>query len=82
MIFSIFYPFSIVVLYAVSEFIKEEKNKVKPLASHKIYDLANSSLDIILDYGLPIFSGTFIFVFWTFGIINYFWPNVKTLCTV
>ena len=88
MIFCILFPFLIVLLFAISEYFENQKNEVKSrannisqLKSHG-FDIGNTFVTKFLDWGIPLISSTFISVFWAFGINNYFWPDVKSSCTV
>ena len=73
MIFSIFYPFSVVILYSILQFfntrnqdipismMKSEENGGK---IRKITEIVN----FLLDYGLPIIVLIFMMIFWILGI--------------
>ena len=66
------YPFSVVTLYALLEFLKgqdipepamSEKSKWKVTKVIKL-------LNMLLDFGLPVIVLIFIILFWILGIIN------------
>ena len=78
MIFCIIYPFLIVVFYALSEFLIEEKDDYCSFQKA----LAKTAMIMILKFGLPLLSISFIFIFWLLGISNYLWPDVETLCNI
>ena len=88
MIFCTLYPFLIVLFFALSEFLAEKKDDVQSIPNSflqmkaKGYNIGNTCVTKVLDWGLPLISFTFISLFWTFGINNYFWPDVETTCKV
>ena len=71
MIFAMIYPFCVVTLYSMLEFLKGQDQNV-PVAmkiekkTWKIKEVVN----FLLDTGLPAIVLIFIIFFWTLGIIN------------
>ena len=86
MIFCILYPFLIVVLFSLSVVLTKEKNLIKPMKNdnspirNKVYELADSIICFILQKGLPFIFYILIFIFCSLGLVNYTWPDVKSLC--
>ena len=73
MIITMMYPFSVVTLYSVMEFMKDDINTVVNIHKRKKKsgkDQAILVITFMLDYGLPMLVIIFIFFFWMFGIIN------------
>ena len=84
MIFAMLYPFCVVTLYSVLEFlkaqdqdipvpVKNEKNKWKVT---KVVKLIN----FLLDFGLPVIVIIFIIIFWILGINNKNSPEIRKSC--
>ena len=86
MIFCILYPFLVVVLFSLSVVLTKEKNLIKPMKNdnspirNEVYELADSIIHFILQKGLPFIFYILISVFCSLGLVNYTWPDVKSLC--
>ena len=66
MIITMMYPFSVVTLYSVMEFMKDDINTPINLKEKKKYSRKNKTIlaiTFMLDYGLPILVIIFIFFF-------------------
>ena len=74
MIVTMIYPFSIVALYSVIEFMKEDDIDVPVTlvqgASGSGKKRAIRIIIFMLDFGLPLIIVNFIIIFWVLGIIN------------
>ena len=74
MIFAMIYPFSVVTLLAILEFLKGQDQDV-PVAmkiekrTWKIKKVVNM-VNFMLDIGLPVIVTIFIIIFWILGINN------------
>ena len=73
MIVTMMYPFSVVTLYSVMEFMKDDMNTPMNLKKTQKYSRKSKTIlaiALMLDYGLPMLVIIFIFFFWMFGIMN------------
>ena len=74
MILAMLYPFSVVTLYALIEFLKGQDQDIPvPARSEKSkwkVTKVLKLLNMLLDFGLPIIVLIFIIIFWILGIIN------------
>ena len=85
MIFAMLYPFCVVALYSVLEFLKGQdqdipvpvKNENKKWKVSKVVNLIN----FLLDFGLPVIVIIFIIIFWILGIINTNSAEVRKSCS-
>ena len=71
MIMTMMYPFSVVALYSVIQFIRDQDN-----SSNDTIDGMNwrsriifRSANVMLDYGLPLLVSFFIVLFWSLGLV-------------
>ena len=84
MIFTMLYPFCVVTLFAILEFLKEEdQTSLTPFSDRK--DIRNNKtirgVTFMLDYGLPITVIIFITLFWVLGLTNTSAPTtIKKSC--
>ena len=84
MIFTMLYPFCVVTLYSVLEFLKMKdqdipvpvKNENKKWKVSKVVNLIN----FLLDFGLPVIVIIFIIIFWILGINNKNSPEIRKSC--
>ena len=84
MIFTMMYPFCVVTLYSVMEFLREDDLN-KPVLFMRGTKILRSkkkirTVSFLLDYGLPIFVTIFIIIFWTLGIMNTVAPAKYKSC--
>ena len=74
MIVTMIYPFSIVALYSVIEFMKEDDIDTPVTLVHGTSGSGKKrairTIIFMLDFGLPIIIVNFIIIFWVLGIIN------------
>ena len=72
MIFTMFYPFSVVILYSILQFLNT-RNQDIPISMKseenggKIRQVTEI-VNFLLDYGLPIIVLIFMMIFWILGI--------------
>ena len=71
MIMTMMYPFSVVSLYSIIQFIRDQDN-----SSNVTIDGMNwrsriifRSANVMLDYGLPLLVSFFIILFWSLGLV-------------
>ena len=74
MIVTMIYPFSIVALYSVIEFMKEDDIDTPVTLVHGTSGSGKKRairiIIFMLDFGLPLIIVNFIIIFWVLGIIN------------
>ena len=74
MIFTMFYPFCVVTLYSVLQFLKtQNQNFPVPMKDGKEewkIKKITGTVNFLLDFGLPVIVLIFIIIFWVLGIIN------------
>ena len=84
MIFSMLYPFFVVLIYAILEVLEHTQNKVKTAVGDWMIEIDQGKLlrtvSTILDWGLPLLVTTFIILYWTLGLVNYTWPDIDNIC--
>ena len=73
MIFTMFYPFSVVILYSVLQFLNTRNQNI-PISMMKSEENGGKIrkitgiVNFLLDHGLPIIVLIFIMIFWILGI--------------
>ena len=74
MIFSMLYPFSVVMLYSTLYFVKQKtQNILVPMKIETVEwkdKILPRIIIFLLDFGLPVIVIIFIIIFWVLGIIN------------
>ena len=74
MIVAMFYPFCIVMLYSVFQFLKVHGQEIPvPMKPEKVAwknKHVTKIVNFLLDFGLPVMFLTFIIIFRILGIIN------------
>ena len=69
LIFTMMYPFSVVALYSLLEFLKKDPNVPVPLDTSS-NTLTLKVVSISLNCGLPLIATIFIIFFWVLGVFN------------
>ena len=72
MIFTMFYPFSVVILYSILQFLNT-RNQDIPISMKSEENGGNirqvtEIVNFLLDYGLPVIVLIFMMIFWILGI--------------
>ena len=72
MIFTMFYPFSVVILYSILQFLNT-RNQDIPISMKSEENEGNirqvtEIVNFLLDYGLPVIVLIFMMIFWILGI--------------
>ena len=74
MIFALFYPFSVVTLYCLLQFLREHNQDIPVPMKVEKAAWKNKNLKLIirflLDFGLPVIFLFFIIIFWILGILK------------
>ena len=74
MIFTMLYPFFVVTLYSLLEFMLNTSGSVT------IPDNGRLIATFMLDIGLPLLATIFILLFWVLGITNYASAELNNIC--
>ena len=83
MIFTMMYPFSVVMFYSLLEFLMKFGNIHGSLVSDRRDRIINITTRIalfMLDIGLPILATIFILAFWALGITNFTSSGLDNYC--
>ena len=84
MIFSMLYPFSVVMLYSTLYFVKQKTQNILVPMKIETVEWKNKILPriiiFLLDFGLPVIVIIFIIIFWILGINNKNSPEIRKSC--
>ena len=83
MIITMLYPFSVVTLYSVMEFFKDDDLTTPAPFYPPAHSRSKKTIKIttfLLDFGLPVVVMIFIIFFWVLGIINTKTTSLHNTC--
>ena len=80
MIFCILYPFIEVSLYSARETIRSRRMTRITSAKSSLTSKSEDTINVILNWGLPLVALGFCTIYWIFGLAHYQLDNAETTC--